>query len=380
LMRFEARTQALAAAALQPALLLFVAKLGLLVGGSLPKILTAGWALVFQEFGHFFGTMVFGLPVALLLGIKREAIGATFSVGREPSLAIIGEKYGMNSAEGRGVLAEYMTGTIFGAVFIAIFAGVITGLGIFDPLALAMGAGVGSGSLMAAASGAIAAQQTADVAKDVAAFAAASNLITTTIGTYFTLFLSLPFTVWAYGVLEPILGRGRATTSEELVSPAAADTTIAHPQTADVSAIERLSIWIFSALIALIGNYIAYKTVPDASVLAGTAIIVAAVMVGHLIYLLTKGWVPAVVWVSLVAMALTYPATPFAADIAAATGKINFLALATPLLAFAGLSIAKDMPAFRSLGWRIVVVSLMANAGTFLGATIIAQFFMHKPV
>lgn len=379
-MRFDVRSQSLAAAALQPALLLFVAKLGLLVGGSLPKILTAGWALVFQEFGHFLGTMVFGLPVALLLGIKREAIGATFSVGREPSLAIIGEKYGMNSAEGRGVLAEYMTGTIFGAVFIAIFAGLITGLGIFDPLALAMGAGVGSGSLMAAASGAIAAQQTADVAKDIAAFAAASNLITTTIGTYFTLFLSLPFTVWAYGVLEPILGRGRSTSSEEPTSPAVAGTARAHQPTADVSAIERLSIWIVSALIALIGNYIAYKTVPDASVLAGAAIIVAAVMIGHLVYLLTKGWVPAVVWVSLVAMALTNPASPFAADVAVTTGKINFLALATPLLAFAGLSIAKDMPAFRSLGWRIVVVSLMANAGTFLGATIIAQCFMHKPV
>ncbi len=53
--------------------------------------------------------------------------------------------------------------------------------------------------MMAAASGAIAAQQTPEVAKDVATFAAASNLVTTTIGTYFTLFLSLPFTIWAYG-------------------------------------------------------------------------------------------------------------------------------------------------------------------------------------
>ncbi|MCP3469141.1 DUF3100 domain-containing protein [Bradyrhizobium sp. CCGUVB1N3] len=377
--RFDARTQAVAGAALQPALLLFVAKLGLLVGGSLPKILAAGWALVFQEFGHFFGTMVFGLPLALLLGIKREAIGATFSVGREPSLAIIGEKYGMNSPEGRGVLAEYMTGTIFGTVFIAIFAGVVTGLGIFDPLALAMGAGVGSGSLMAAASGAIAAQQTPEVAKDVAAFAAASNLITTTVGTYFTLFLSLPFTVWAYGVLEPILGR-RQTTSEPLPPPEASVPASSHQPATTFSAVEFLSIWLVSALVALVGNYIAYKTVPDVSVLAGAAMIVAAVVAGHLVYVLTKRVVPAVVWVSLVAMALTYPTTPFAADVAAITGKINFLALATPLLAFAGLSIAKDLPAFRSLGWRIVVVSLMANAGTFLGATIIAQFFMHKPV
>ncbi len=93
----------------------------------------SGWALAFQELGHFVGTILLGLPLALLLGIKREAIGATFSVGREPSLAIIGEKYGMDSPEGRGVLAEYLTGTVFGAVFIAILAGFVASLNIFHP-------------------------------------------------------------------------------------------------------------------------------------------------------------------------------------------------------------------------------------------------------
>ncbi|MTJ79776.1 MAG: DUF3100 domain-containing protein, partial [Telmatospirillum sp.] len=200
-------TQWYGASVMQPALLLFIAKLGLLVGSSLPTVFASGWSLVFQEFGHFVGTMVFGLPVALLLGIKREAIGATFSVGREPSLAIIGEKFGMSSPEGRGVLAEYITGTVFGAVFIGLLAGFLASLNLFDPIALAMGAGVGSGSMMAAASGAIAAQQSPDVAKQVAVFAGAANLLTTTVGTYFTLFLSLPFTIWAYGVLEPVLGR-----------------------------------------------------------------------------------------------------------------------------------------------------------------------------
>ncbi|MGU3493797.1 DUF3100 domain-containing protein [Xanthobacteraceae bacterium A53D] len=363
--------QSISAAVLQPALLLFVAKLGVLVGGNLPKILTAGWALIFQEFGHFFGTMVFGLPVALLLGIKREAIGATFSVGREPSLAIIGEKYGMASPEGRGVLAEYMTGTIFGAVFIAIFAGLIAGLGIFHPHALAMGAGVGSGSMMAAASGAIAAQFPPEMAKDIASFAAAANLITTTIGTYFTLFLSLPFTVWAYGKLEPILGRGRS------VSPVEVQGEVSHDPGVKLTLVEMLAVWVVAAGMSLIGNWIVYKTVPDLQVIAGLGILLAAVLVGYAIYRLTRGIVPAVVWVSAVAMAMTYPTMPYAAEIGALTGKINFLAMTAPMLAFAGLSIAKDIPVFRSLGWRIVVVSLMANAGTFLGATIIAQFFMH---
>jgi len=109
------------------------------------------------------------------------------------------------------------------------------------------------------------------------------------------------------------------------------------------------------------------------------AIIIGTVIVGQAIYKLTRGVVPAVVWVTGVAMLLTYPSMPYAAEIATMTGKINFLALTTPMLAFAGLSIAKDIPVFRKLGWRIVVVSLMANAGTFLGAAIIAQIFMHNP-
>ncbi|SFM66345.1 DUF3100 domain-containing protein [Methylobacterium pseudosasicola] len=375
-LRLSGALQNAASAFLQPALLIFIAKLGLLVGGSLPKLLASGWALAFQEFGHFFGTMVFGLPAALLLGIKREAIGATFSVGREPSLAIIGERYGMNSPEGRGVLAEYLTGTVFGAVFIALLAGLIASLKIFDPLALAMGAGVGSGSMMAAASGAIAAQQTPEIARDVATFAAASNLVTTTIGTYFTLFLSLPFTIWAYGKLEPILGRNRPDAARPAVDPQAAEPV---HQEVRIGLGETVLAWILIGAYGLIGNWLTYGVVPDAQVVAGMAIIIGTVLAGWGLYLLLGQRLPVVLWVSIIGMALTYPGTPYAAEIAALTGKLNFLALATPILTFAGLSVAKDVPAFRSLGWRIVVVSFLANAGTFLGAVLIAQFFMHAP-
>jgi len=368
--------QGVAAALLQPALLLFIAKLGLLVGASLPKIASAGWGLALQEFGHFFGTMVFGLPLALLLGIKREAIGATFSIGREPSLAIIGERFGMKSPEGQGVLAEYLTGTVFGAVFIALLAGLITSTGLFNPLALAMGAGVGSGSMMAAAAGAIAAQQTPEVAKDVAAFAAASNLITTTIGTYFTLFLSLPFTIWAYKVLEPVLGR---TTSASV--PADLDSADTRHEMPHITLGAHAMVWIAVGILALCGNWINYKTSPaDPMVLGGMGIVIGVVVAGYALYRLTLRKLPAVIWVSLIGMLLTHPAFPYAGQVATMTGKVNFLALATPILAFAGLSIAKDVPAFRRLGWRIVVVSFAANAGTFLGATIIAQVFMHVPV
>lgn len=360
---------------LQPALFLLIAKLGLLVGGSLPSVVASGWSLIFQEFGHFFGTMLFGLPVALLLGIKREAIGATFSVGREPSLAIISEKFGLDSPEGRGVLAEYLTGTVFGAVFIGLLAGFVASLGIFDPIALAMGSGVGSGSMMAAASGAVAAQQTPEVAKQVAVFAGAANLLTTTVGTYFTLFLSLPFTLWAYGVLEPVLGRIGLRSRGSAAEADARVVAGVNPHKA-FHLVEWIAAWVITAAIALVGNQIGFKT-PMGDALPGMAIIVATTLVGFAIFRLGFTFAPVVCWVSIVGMVVTYPGMPFAAEISQWTGKISPLALITPILAYAGLSVAKDLPAFRRLGWPIIVTSFMANAGTFIGATLIAQAFRH---
>ncbi|TCU95262.1 3-hydroxyisobutyrate dehydrogenase-like beta-hydroxyacid dehydrogenase [Paracandidimonas soli] len=295
------------------------------------------------------------MPVALLLGIKREAIGATFSIGREPGLAIVGERFGMDSPEGRGVLAEYITGTLFGAIFISILAGFVTSLNIFHPLALAMGAGMGSGSMTAAAVGAIAAQQTPEVAKDVAAFAAAANLIATTIGTYLTLFISLPLAVRAYRFLEPILGRNRK--GESVVEEASSGSREEAGHAVELNFGMRILSWLFVGLMVLIGNRIGFGT-SMLEALPGVALIILAVLVGDLIYMGTRRKLPAVCWISFVAMAMTFPSVPYAAEVAELTGKVSFLALITPLLSFAGLSLAKDIPAFRRLGWRIVVVSL----------------------
>lgn len=365
---------------LQPALLIFIAKLGLVVGSSLPTVIQAGWALVFQELGHFVGTVLLGMPVALLLGIKREAIGATFSVGREPSLAIIGEKYGMNSPEGRGVLAEYLTGTLFGALFIAIVAGVITSLNLFDPRSLAMASGVGSGSMMAAAAGAIAAQVDAKTAETVMALAAASNLITTTFGTYFTLFISLPLAVWAYRVFEPVLGRRFAFQNKTNEKDTRDNKTVleAYEESAEhnsgLSWNEKILAWAATSVFAMLANWMAFGTFSE-SVVIGCVLLVVLSWLGDIVNTLTKRKIPAVCWVSILAMYASSPWCPWAPQIVGYAASINIVAVITPMLTYAGLSIAKDLPAFRRLGWKIVVVSFVANFGTFIGAAFIAEIF-----
>ncbi|NLY81013.1 MAG: DUF3100 domain-containing protein [Lysinibacillus sp.] len=186
--------------------MLFVAKLGTLMGPSIPELLDAGFALTFQEIGHILGTIVFGLPVALLIGMKREAVGATFSIDREPNLAIIAEKYGGGSPESRGALGVYVCGTLFGAVYLSLVASLIGSTGWFHPISLAMGAGVGSGSMMAAMTGALSIIYP-ESATEIAVFAGAANLITTIVGTFVCVVFSLPLTNFLYNKLEPILGR-----------------------------------------------------------------------------------------------------------------------------------------------------------------------------
>lgn len=367
------RPQVLASDFVQIGILLFIAKLGFIVGANLQKVIAAGPVLLVQEAGNFLGTIVLALPVALVLGIKREAIGATFSVGREPGVALIAERYGMNSPEGRGVLAEYVTGSVIGAAFMAFFASMIAHSGYFTPTALGMAAGIGSGSMTAAAVGAISVQFPAE--KDtIAALAAASNLITTVVGTYILVVFSLPVSNWLYGKLEPILGKNRK------VIVAEHDAKM-RDALGDMHSQAQLPLWAvvsaicLTAAIALIGNQIATKA-PIAESLPGMALLIVCIFAGMALSKIAhRLGVPALIWVSVVGVLLSMPYSPLAATVNPLVAKIGILPLVTPVLAYAGLSLAKDLPILKALGWRIVVVSLLANAGAFLAGAVIAQAF-----
>ncbi len=204
-----------ASGVLTAALMLLVVKLGLDIGPALPHLKEATGALLLQEIGHFFGTIMLGLPIAVALGMGREAIGATFSVGREPNIAIIADKYTLDSPEGRGVMATYLMGTLFGAVIVSMLASMIGSLNILHPYALAMGAGVGSGSMMAAATGSIVVMYPGMEA-EIRAYAGAANLMSTILGIYIYMFFSLPFAVKMYAVFSRLFGKKIDTSGEQI--------------------------------------------------------------------------------------------------------------------------------------------------------------------
>jgi len=181
---------------------LFIAKLAVLVGANMDKIIKGGLAMILQEFGNL-GTVVFAVPVAvLILRMGRETLGASFSVCREPSLALAAEMWGLESEAGIGAMGTYIVGTVFGAVFFSIMGSVMASLNIFHPYALGMASGVGSASMMTAAATTVKELVAKDQQDLVMAYAAASNLITTATGMYMSLYMGIPLTKWIYKKLS----------------------------------------------------------------------------------------------------------------------------------------------------------------------------------
>jgi len=192
----------LAGAIVMISLLPLGVKYGTLVGPAVEKIVKAGPAFILQELGNL-GTILVALPIALLLGLKREAVGASVSICREPTLGVIGERYGISSDEGTGTLGTYMTGTVLGTIFFGILGGISVATGL-HPYALAIACGIGSASMMTASSASLATAVPA-MKDTILAYAATSNLLTGVTGIYSVIFLAIPLTNFLYRKFQPII-------------------------------------------------------------------------------------------------------------------------------------------------------------------------------
>lgn len=350
----------------------FIARFGTTIGPAIDNLIKAGPALLLQELGNL-GTMVIALPVAvLLLKMGREAIGATFSIAREPNIAIISDKYGLKGPEGIGVMGVYVVGTMIGTLWFALLASYTLSLDILDPRALAMACGVGSGSMVAACSGALA-NLLPEMGDSLIAFAGASNLLTYATGLYVSLFIALPITERIYGLLkgrkQALSSQGQAETEEEFSSAVRPEDRPENnlPQTAIVMAAVCAVAWVSN-------------TINGASLgaaLPGMIILYVMTMLGLLITRIMPFYLPGVAWVSLVSIVMTLPWFPGNEWMVEHLKAIDFLAIVTPVLAYAGLALTNtEFDMFKRTGWKLIITALLVFTGTFLGSAIIAHIML----
>ena len=380
---YSPRTIGFSGAFLIVIMLPLMARYGADVAPRLKEILSIGWVFLLQELGNL-GTVVLGLPVALLLGLRRHAIGSTLGLGREGELAYISEKYTLNSDPGRGVLSMYLMGTLFGALFFSFFAPVLLGTGL-DVRALAIASGMGSASMMTAASSTLAAQSP-DLQDTIVSYAAASQLLTSFIGTYTMVFLAVPLQRAMYNLMmrgrdrlpargpAPVLGAGAAAeaktapTARTLFAPARYGTFMAVLllSVALVLFTQQMKLWVNPA-----------STPITALTLGGIATLwlfsLLGLVIGDLMTLSRLPVVrdfPVLGWVSLVSLAGCLAWDGFVDAI----GAVDFLSLTTPILAFAGVSVADRLVDLSKTSWKVAITAVFVFIGTYVGSALLAQF------
>ncbi len=140
--------------------------------------------------------------------------------------------------------------------------------------------------------------------------------------------------------------------------------------------LNQLRILLLVGAIILIGQRVGYG-VPIMTAIPGMLIIAAiAVFAIILKELMPKAKIPAFAWASLTALILTMPFMPTAAPLLGYMKQVNYMAITTPILAFAGISVGNRIAEFKRLSWKIVVISFVVFAGTFFGSAIVAQIVL----
>lgn len=98
-----------------------------------------------------------------------------------------------------------------------------------------------------------------------------------------------------------------------------------------------------------------------------------ASLAGILLRAVVKINVPAIVYTCLIAAIVSLPCFPWYQMIINIIGGLQFNAVLTPILAFTGISVGRDLAGFIKAGPKLLIVSICVFIGTYLGSAMISQ-------
>jgi hypothetical protein len=137
-----------------------------------------------------------------------------------------------------------------------------------------------------------------------------------------------------------------------------------------------LQMLVVVGIITIVGNAIGY----DAGIvesIPGMLIIIAIGLVSLLLAREIPLALPSFAYAIFIAMVLALPFSPTQELFLRYTDRISFLATATPILAYAGLSVSLQMDRLKLIGWKLVVVAVFVFFGTFFGSAMVAQVVLE---
>ncbi len=136
-----------------------------------------------------------------------------------------------------------------------------------------------------------------------------------------------------------------------------------------------LLILLITGVLTLVGNFVGFKVNPLEAA-PGVLILIVIAFVGIALSKIVPVKIPSVAYIVTLSTILTIPGMPMAEFISTYTAKVNFLALCTPILAYAGIYTGKNLETLKKTGWKIFILALFVMLGTYLGSAIIAQIIL----
>ena len=138
--------------------------------------------------------------------------------------------------------------------------------------------------------------------------------------------------------------------------------------------VQQLGLLLMVSVVIILTNIIGYK-MPVGDSIIGVLLLSAISLVGLTISNFMSRFVklPSMMYVSLLGLLLACPVSPVKDIIVETTTPVAFLAPATALGAFAGISLGKDLKEFAKMGWKLVLITLFVITGTFIFSAFVAD-------
>lgn len=141
--------------------------------------------------------------------------------------------------------------------------------------------------------------------------------------------------------------------------------------------VQQLGLLLMVSVIIILTNVIGYK-MPVKDSIIGVLLLSAISLIGLTISKFMSRFVklPSMMYVSLLGLLLACPVSPVKDIVVETTTPVAFLAPATALGAFAGISLRKDLKDFAKMGWKLVLITLFVITGTFIFSALVADIVL----
>ncbi|MBG9982490.1 hypothetical protein HZY86_05120 [Aerococcaceae bacterium DSM 111020] len=140
--------------------------------------------------------------------------------------------------------------------------------------------------------------------------------------------------------------------------------------------IDWLIVLLIFSLMVLVGNLLGYGGELLGS-LKGMGWLLVITFLGLILKEIIPFDLPAAAYISLVGILFAIPWSPISAIVISDVENISLLAICTPILGYAGVTVGRDWPAFKQIGFKGIIVSLLVIVGTVISCVLLSELFFR---